>query len=156
MQRRDGSSIPDDDLRHRVEQQLETAPDIDPRRIVVSVADGIVTLAGQVRSYSEKWEAERAVEHVNGVRGIANEIEVHSDTARSDSDIARQVLQALRRSLLVPTGAITVRVENGWVVLTGEVRRAFQRRAAERAVRNLPGVRGITNQITIRPRAQVP
>ena len=96
------------------------------------------------------------MEHVNGVRGIANEIEVHSDTARSDSDIARQVLQALRRSLLVPTGAITVRVENGWVVLTGEVRRAFQRRAAERAVRNLPGVRGITNQITIRPRAQVP
>ncbi len=156
MEERAHTDSSDDELRRRVERDLETAADIDARRIIVSVVDGIVTLAGQVRSYSEKWEAERVVERLPHVRGIANEIEVHSDTTQTDSDLARRAIQALRRNMFVPADAIAVRVENGWVVLTGEVRRAFQRRAAERAVRNLPGVRGVTSQITIRPRAQVP
>jgi osmotically-inducible protein OsmY len=144
----------DKELRHAVEQQLEAEPDIDARRIVVSVADGVVTLAGEVRSFGEKWQAERLVEQVPGVRGVANEIEVHSDTTRTDSDIARAAVRALRRYPLVPSGSVTVRVENGWVVLAGEVSWDFQRRAVERAVRNVPGVRGISNLVTVRPRSR--
>jgi osmotically-inducible protein OsmY len=143
----------DDELRRAVEQQLEAEPDLDARRIVVSVDDGIVTLAGEVRSFGERWQTERLIDRIPGVRGVANEIEVHSDTTRSDSDIARMAVRALRRSLLAPSGSVTVRVEHGWVVLTGEVGWDFQRRAAERAVRNVPAVRGISNLVTVRPRA---
>ncbi len=143
----------DEQLRRDVAARLEADPGVDARRIVVSVAGGVVTLAGEVRSYSEKWEAERVVERMPGVRGIANDIEVRGDTTRDDSEIARRAVEALRRNVLVPSKALTVRVENGWVVLSGEVTRSFQRRAAERAVRNLPGVRGVSSTITVRPRA---
>jgi osmotically-inducible protein OsmY len=142
----------DDDLRREVEQQLEAEPSIDARRIVVSVSDGIVTLGGEVRSYAEKWQAERTVERVPAVRGLANEIEVHSDAAHTDSEMARMAIESLKWNVLVPSSSVTVRVENGWVFLTGEVSWDFQRRAAERALRNLPGIRGITNLVSVKPR----
>jgi osmotically-inducible protein OsmY len=142
----------DDELRRAVETGLRASTDVDASQVVVSVDDGLVTLSGRVPSYSHKWEAERAVERIPGIRGVANELEVHSDTARRDSDIARRAVQALRRNPFVPKGAVTVRVENGWVVLSGEAGRDVQRRGAERAVRNLPGVRGVTNLVTLRPK----
>jgi osmotically-inducible protein OsmY len=144
----------DSDLREDVLEELEWEPSVDERRIGVAVSDGIVTLSGEVTSFAEKWNAERAVERVEGVRGIANEVEVRLAGERSDTDIAKAAADALDWNSLVPSGAVTVRVENGWVTLRGEVEHDYQRRAAERAVRYLEGVRGVTNLITVTPRVE--
>jgi osmotically-inducible protein OsmY len=144
----------DSDLRRDVERELEWEPSVDERRIGVAVVDGIVTLTGEVGSYSEKWRAERAVERVAGVRGIANEVEVKSMLQRSDTDIAHMAVEALNSNVLVPADHVQVKAEGGWLTLTGEVEWDYQRRAAERAVRDLSGVRGITNLITIKPRVE--
>jgi osmotically-inducible protein OsmY len=132
----------DDELRRDVEWALQWEPSVDERRIGVSVIDGIVTLSGDVESYGERWKAERTVERVPGVRGIANELEVRTTHERTDTDIARAALDALKWSALVPADQLKVKVENGWLTLTGAVRWEYQRRAAERAVRNLAGVKG--------------
>ncbi len=144
----------DKELRRDVERELEWEPSVDERQVGVSVIDGIVTLTGDVGSYSEKWHAERAVERVEGVRGIANDLEVKAASERTDTDIARAATDALRWNVMVPSDKVTVKVANGWLTLEGEVRWDFQRRAAERAVRELPGVRGLSNLITIRPRVE--
>jgi osmotically-inducible protein OsmY len=141
----------DHELRQNVERELEWEPSVDERRIGVSVIDGVVTLTGQVASYAEKWKAERTVERVVGVRAIVNEIEVLSSTARTDTEIARAAVDALKWNVMVASDQLTVKVENGWLTLNGEVQWDYQRRAAEKAVRNLPGIRGITNRITVRP-----
>jgi osmotically-inducible protein OsmY len=144
----------DSELRRDVEEELEAEPSVDARQIGVAVKDGIVTLTGTVRSFAEKWNAERAVERVEGVRGIANDIEVRPLGERTDADIARAAIDALRWNALVPDDAIKVEVSNGWVTLRGEVTYDFERRAAERAVRYLNGVRGVTNLIQIKPRIE--
>jgi osmotically-inducible protein OsmY len=144
----------DIELREDVEEELEWEPSVDERRIGVSVTDGIVTLTGQVGSYAEKWNAERAVERVEGVKGIANEIEVHLVGQHSDTEIAKAAADALEWNSLVPSDRVTVRVENGWVTLRGEVDYDYERRAADRAVRYLEGVRGVSNLITVAPRAE--
>jgi osmotically-inducible protein OsmY len=137
-----------------VERELEWEPSVDERRIGVAVLDGIVTLSGEVPSYAEKWRAERAVERVSGVRGIVNDINVTPVTERSDLDIARAAIDALKWNVLVPDDKITVKVQHGWLTLTGEVQWDYQRRAAERAIRNLPGLRGITNLINVKPKVE--
>jgi osmotically-inducible protein OsmY len=144
----------DSELRREVERELEWEPSVDERRIGVSVMDGIVTLTGEVSSFGEKWRAERAVERVAGVRGIANELEVKLLSERSDVDIAKAAADALKWNVMVPSDKITVKVSNGWLTLEGEVRWDYQRRAAERAVRDLPGVRGVSNLIRIKPRVE--
>jgi osmotically-inducible protein OsmY len=144
----------DAELRRDVEMELEWEPSIDERRIGVSVVDGIVTLTGELSSYAEKWKAERTVERVEGVKGIANELEVRVSMERSDADIAKAAVDALNWNVTVPSDRVKVRVEKGWLTLTGEVNWDFQRRAAERAVRSLPGVKGITDAIKIKARAE--
>lgn len=144
----------DNELRLDVERELEWEPSVDERRIGVSAIDGIITLSGSVGSFAEKWNAERAVERVAGVRGVANELQVRTATDRSDTDIAKAAADRLSWDVMVPEGTVTVEVSNGWVTLRGEVRWDYQRRAAERAVRNLSGVKGITNLVTIQPRVE--
>jgi osmotically-inducible protein OsmY len=144
----------DSELRREVERELEWEPSVDERRIGVSVMDGIVTLTGEVSSFGEKWRAERAVERVEGVRGIANELEVKLMSERSDTDIAKAAADALKWNVMVPSDKITVKVSNRWLTLEGDVRWDYQRRAAERAVRDLPGIRGISNLIKIKPRVE--
>lgn len=144
----------DNELRQDVEMALEWEPGVDHRRIGVSVIDGIVTLTGEVGSYAEKWKAERTVERVLGVKGIANDLEIHSPDKRSDTDIARAALDALKWNVTVPSEQLQVKVTEGWLTLTGDVTWDYQRRAAERAVRNLPGVKGISNLIAVRPKVQ--
>jgi osmotically-inducible protein OsmY len=144
----------DTELREDVLHELEAEPSIDARRIGVAVVEGVVTLTGEVPTYAEKWRAERVVSRVEGVRGIANEIEVKLTDHRSDSDIARAAADALKWNVMVPSDRITVKVENGWVRLTGDVNWDFQRRAAERAVRDLPGVVGVPNLIRVAPHVQ--
>jgi osmotically-inducible protein OsmY len=142
------------DLKHDVEAELEWDPSVDARRIGVSVSDGIVTLTGEVSTFAQKWNAERAVERVSGVRGIANEIEVKLIDEETDSNLARRVVNALEFNSLVPRDAVKVKVDHGWITLQGEVTHDYQRRAAENAVRNLPGVRGVSNLITVKPKAE--
>jgi osmotically-inducible protein OsmY len=144
----------DDELRRDVEQELEWEPSVDERRIGVSVIEGIVTLTGEVGSYVEKWKAERTAERVAGVRGIANDLVVRSAAERSDTDIAKAAADALKWNVVVPDDRVKVTVEKGWVTLTGELSWDYQRRAAERAVRSLRGVRGITDLVVVTPRAE--
>ena len=144
----------DNELRHDVERELEWEPSVDERHIGVSVVDGIVTLTGEAGSYGEKWKAERTVERVAGVKGIANEIVVRTKNERNDTDIAQSAVNALKWNVMVPSDHITVKVENGWLTLRGEVRWDYERRAAERAVRNLQGVKGISNLLVVRPRVE--
>ena len=144
----------DDELRRDVEKELEWEPSVDERRIGVSVIEGIVTLTGEVGSYVEKWNAERTAERVKGVRGLANDLVVRTASERSDTDIAKAAADSLKWNVVVPDDRISVRVEKGWVTLSGEVTWDFQRREAERAVRSLQGVRGITDLIAVTPRAE--
>jgi len=144
----------DFDLRHDVEEELRWDDTIDARKIGVAVEDGIVHLTGEVPTFTDKWRAERAVERVAGVRGIANDIEVRPLGDHSDMDIAKRAAERLDWNLLVPAGAVTVKVDDGWLTLRGEVNHDYQRRAAERAVRDLPGVKGISNLITLKPKVE--
>jgi osmotically-inducible protein OsmY len=144
----------DQELRKQVEAELEWEPSIDSRQIGVAVVDGIVTLTGTVTTYYEKWKAERATERVDGVRGIANEIEVKVKGTFSDSEIAHAAVESLKWNVLVPASSVKIEVEKGRVTLRGEVKHDYQRRAVERAVRNLPGVRAVSNLIQIEPRVE--
>ena len=141
----------DDELRREVERELEWEPSLDERRIGVSVDGGIVTLTGEVKSYVELWKAERTVERVKGVRGLANELSVRTSVDRSDTDIAKAAADALRWNVSVPPDSVKVKVDKGWLTLKGEVPWDYQRRAAERAVRSLTGVKGISNLIQVKP-----
>jgi osmotically-inducible protein OsmY len=149
-----GTMKSDKQLRREVEQELEWEPSVDERRIGVAVVDGTVTLTGEVSSYGEKWRAERAVERVAGVHGIANELEVKAASERTEADIARAAVEALKWNVMVPSDNVTVKLSKGWLTLDGEVRWDYQRRAAERAVRDIPGVRGVSNLIKIKPRVE--
>ena len=141
------------DLRSDIEEELRWDSTIDARKIGVAVIDGIVHLTGEVRTYTDKWRAERAVERVDGVRGIANDIEVVLAGEHTDADIAKRAANKLDYNLTVPRGAVSVKVDNGWITLKGEVPFDYQRRAAERVVRDIPGVKGVSNLISLKPSA---
>ena len=142
------------DLRQDIEEELRWDDTIDARKIGVAVEDGVVRLTGEVSTYTERWRAERAAERVAGVRGIANDIEVKTTGEHTDVDIAKRAVDKLEWNLLVPANTVTVKVDNGWLTLRGEVNHDYQRRAAERAVRDVPGVRGVSNLITIKPKVE--
>jgi len=134
--------------------ELRWEPSVNATDIGVTVKDGVVTLEGTVDSYAEKWAAERAVKRLPNVQGLAVELEVKLPGAseRTDADIARAAEDALQWDILVPRNRIKVTVEKGFLTLEGEVDRQFQRLAAERAVHHLTGVKGVSNQITIKPK----
>jgi osmotically-inducible protein OsmY len=145
----------DEDIKRDVEAELRWNPDLDPSDVNVSVKDGVVTLTGFVRSYSEKFETERAVKRVLGVRGVANDIEVRlpSGSERLDREIAEDAVEALKRNLPYSSKHITVVVRNGWITLEGEVEWDFQRRLAEDAVRNIKAAKGVSNLVRVKPTA---
>ena len=142
------------DLKRTVETELNWEPSVDAAEIGVAVKDGVVSLNGQVKSYWEKWRAERAASRVSGVRAIVNDLEVHlpSSSERTDEDIAKAAINALDASITVPAKRIMVKVSKGWVTLEGSVDWNFQKRAAESAVRNLIGVKGVVNLVEVKPR----
>ena len=133
---------------------MEWEPSINATRIGVAVKDGVVTLSGEVESYHEKVEAERATLRVEGVKGVASEIEIHlpGTSHRSDADIARVALDTLQWNSSVPPGRIEVIVNKGWVTLEGDVDWGYQKTAAEEAVRRLTGVVGVSNQVAVKAR----
>lgn len=139
-------------LKADVTSELTWDPSINASGIGVMVKDGVVTLTGHLDTYVEKYEAERAVRRVSGVRGIALELDVKLSPGhkRSNSEIALAAIAALRWNSSVPEEKIKVEVEDGWVTLTGEVDWNYQRTSAERCIRPLIGVRGLFNQIIIK------
>jgi osmotically-inducible protein OsmY len=142
-------------LQKDVVAELSWEPSVDSGKIGVEVIDGIVTLAGYVTSYAEKRAAEKAVQRVSGVRALAVELDVAVPGVyqRHDSDIARTAENVLSWVTSLPKDMVKVMVEDGWVTLSGQVEWDYQRRAAARVVRDLMGVTGVTNQITIKAKA---
>jgi osmotically-inducible protein OsmY len=110
-----------------------------------------VSLSGFVETYADKIAAEKAAKRVNGVKAVANDIEVKPPYERVDPDIAAEAVQSLKRNVNVPSDRIRVTVKNGWITLEGKVGWGYQKEAAEYAVRYLSGVRGIANSIEIEP-----
>jgi osmotically-inducible protein OsmY len=141
-------------LRQNVVDELDYEPSIDSAHIGVTVRNGVVTLTGHVPNYMQKSLAEDAVRRVKGVRGIAEEITVNFGVSSpySDDDIAKRVLTVLDFNVLVPAGAVQVKVQQGWLTLGGEVEWGFQRTAALQDLSKLRGVSGITNDIVVKPR----
>lgn len=148
----------DAQLTSDVIEELRWDPRVGRSEIGCAVHDGVVTLSGQVDSFARKHAATSAAERVSGVRVVADELTVHlpSSSARTDIDIAHAVADALRWDIEVPDEKIKARVDNGWVFLEGDVEWGYERAAAERAVRYLTGVKGVTNQIEIAKRAWAP
>ena len=145
----------DSEIRDDVIYELQWDSQLtDPDAIGVAVQDGAVTLTGHVPSYAEKLAAARAAERVYGVKAVANDLEVRlPGDPRDDSDIAKAIAHILENNVQVPEGRVHARVQNGWVTLEGEVDYDYQRREVERMVRQVRGVIGVTDTITVRPPA---
>jgi osmotically-inducible protein OsmY len=146
----------DQQIQSDVLAELRWDARVAPNEVGVSVKDGVVTLTGHVDSYIKKWAAEDAALRVRGVRAVANEIEVKlpSEDQRTDEDIARAAANALKWDAFIPSDKVQATVSKGWVTLKGSVEWQFEKEAAERAVRNLKGVVGVTNLITVAPRVK--
>ena len=145
-------------LQTDVLQELKFEPSIDAAGIGVTAKDGIVSLTGYVNSYVAEYTAVRAAERVAGVKAVTDELKVDLPAfhVRNDEDIARAAINALQWDVWVPSDHIKVKVADGWLTLDGEVEFKYQQNAAENAVRNLTGVRGVTNLIAIKKPAVMP
>ncbi len=143
----------DSQLKKHVEDELSWQPSVHEAAIGVGVKDAIVTLTGHVQSYAEKIAAERAVMRIHGVKALASELQVSLPGAqeRTDEDIARAALNVLVWNAVVPKDAIKVKVTKGFVTLSGAVEWPFQKHNAEREVSRLMGVRGVINDVEVKP-----
>ena len=141
----------DEEIQKDVLAELKWDAQVQPNEIGVSVKDGVVTLTGWVDSYLKKWAAEDAAHRVGGVKAVANDIEVKVFSERTDPDIAEAAIRALQWDASVPADKIQVTVSKGWVTLKGEVNWNFEKQDAERVVRRLTGVKGVSNLITVKP-----
>ena len=141
------------ELKNDVLAELAWDPVLGAAAVEVTVKDGVVALTGHVETNAHKRALEKAVGRVAGVRGVVLNVDVRlaPEQVRSDSDIAKSALEALRWHSWVPEQRVRVEVEGGWVTLSGEVDRRYEAASAERAVRDLTGVRGVTNKITVKP-----
>jgi osmotically-inducible protein OsmY len=146
----------DTQLQHDVLSELEWEPSIDASQIGVAAKDGVVTLTGTAVSYAAKMTAERVAKRVYGVKAVANDIAVRlpGTSQRNDADIAAAVVSALKWDASLPEGRIKVTVRDGWVTLDGTIDWGFQRDSAERLVRHLTGVKGVSNDITFTARVR--
>ena len=145
----------DDEIRDDVIRELRWDPQIsDPEAIGVAVTDGAVALTGHTSTYAEKMAAERDARQVYGVKAVANDLKVRlSGSARDDADIARAIAHILDWNVQIPAGRVQATVQNGWVTLEGHVDHDFQRREVGRMVRNVRGVNGVINDVTVIPPA---
>ena len=144
----------DTDIQKDILAELKWDPSLRDDDVAVAVRDCVVTLAGYTDSFTDKMKAERVVTRVKGIKALANNIEVKlpSSSKRADPEIARAAVDAFKWNISVPTDRVKVKVENGWLTLEGDVDFYFQKEAAERAVRYLPGIKGVTNLIALRTR----
>lgn len=140
-------------IKQAVLDELAWDPSVEQEHIGVTSREGVVTLSGHVGTYAEKYAAEKATQRVKGVKGVAEELEVRfpSSSKYGDEDIAATVVSRLKWNAFVPANAVKVKVEKGWVSLTGEVGWHYQFEAAASDVRGLLGVVGVSNNIKIKP-----
>ncbi|WP_353217054.1 BON domain-containing protein [Sandarakinorhabdus sp.] len=145
----------DQQLKQAVLDELKWEPSVDAAHIGVTTKGGVVTLSGSVDSYAEKHAAETATLRVKDVKAVAEEIEVKLPFSirHGDAEIADAAVNRMAWSSSVPRDAVKVAVDKGWITLIGEVHWHYQREAAAEAVRNLWGVTGVSNQISIKPKA---
>jgi osmotically-inducible protein OsmY len=146
----------DQSLKQTVLDELDWDPAVSAAHIGVTARDGVVTLTGHVGSYAEKCATEHAVGRVAGVKAIAEELEIRylCGVGHGDEDIAKQALNVLAWDLSVPKDKVKVKIDKGWVTLSGDVNWYYQKSAAESDVRKLLGVMGVTNEIKIHPSVQ--
>ena len=144
---------PDSDIKRDVEDELRWDPDIDAADIAVNVNNGVVTLAGFVRRFMQKYHAEADAKRVAGVVAVANDLEIRLPGVdeRPDPEIARDAIDRIKSELPFAWDKIRVVVKNGWVTLEGEVEWNYQRQRAEEAVRRVRGLKGVTNSIEVKP-----
>lgn len=147
----------DTDLKQHIENALDWEPSVDAKDIGVSVDEGVVTLRGNVRSYAEKLAAERVALRTYGVKAVANDLIVHVASAyrRTDTEIAQAAVSALKWHTVVPDDRVTVTVKDGWITLAGKLEWQYQKDAAASAVRDLVGVKGVTNEIRVQPHVKI-
>ncbi len=148
----------DTELQHAVMEELAWESSVDAAEIGVSAESGIVTLSGTVKSLPKKWAAEKAAQRVAGVKAVTDEIVVKlpGDSQISDTDIAREAVNALDWNASVPRGRVNVVVSHGWVTLQGTVQFHYERVAAEYAVRAITGIKGVTNLVSVKPPQTTP
>lgn len=142
----------DYEIKEDVLSELAWQPNIDETKIGVIIEDGVVTLSGVVDNYTKKIAAEKAAKAVKGVKAIALDIEVKygTDYKKTDKEIAKAVINAMAWDTSVPEDKVSVKVEDGWVYLSGELKWFYQKDAAKKAVENLLGVKGVVNSIKIK------
>ena len=140
------------ELQQDVQDAIKWQPLLNAAEIGVTAKDGVVSLTGVVDSYAKKTEAEDAAKNVGGVTALVEKIEVKypSSFSKTNVEIANEVLTALKAHWNVPADKVKVKVEAGWITLSGEVSWHYQKEAAEEAIENLMGVTGVTNNITIK------
>ena len=139
-------------IRHRILSDLQVEAAVDPAGIEISVGeDGLVTLDGVVHTYAEKCCIEENIRRVPGVAAVRNGLEVRLTIGdyRTDATLQRVVREMLESLARMPPERPSVSVSNGWVTIAGTVQRDFQRQLIEKAVREVAGVRGITNQLVV-------
>ena len=143
----------DSQIQLDVLRELKWDSRVDETEIGVTADDGVVTLRGTVSSYAKRIAAQEAAHRVTGVLDVANDIEVKlpDSSERTDTEIAQAVRRAIEWDVWIPEDRIQSTVANGWVTLEGFVSLLRERNDAERAVRQLAGVRGVTNKIVVNP-----
>lgn len=142
----------DSQIQTDVMQEIKWDPSVTHEHVGVSVEDAIVTLSGTVPTYIEKWAAERAAQRVEGVKAVVEKIQVKlpSSLERDDKSLAKAIVDQFKWNVQVPDQLVKASVEDGWVELTGEVEWEYQRKATEECVKGLTGVKGVSNNISIK------
>jgi len=143
----------DTEIQRDVQNEMQWDPSLDESAIGVKVQDGVVTLVGGVSHYADRWTAEDIAKRVSGVRAVANDIEVKIPAVgeRSYTDIASAAVNALKWNVSLLSADVKAVVRHGWITLSGQVKFGYQKSAAETTVRYLLGVKGIINDITVKP-----
>lgn len=143
----------DAQIREDICDELAWDPAVNAAEVGVAVTDGVVTLTGHLSTHAQKQAAERAALRVSGVRAVAMEVDVRllPSDHRSDTEIASAAQVALNWNVVVPAGRVQLKVERGWVTLSGDVEWDYQRKATEETVSRLLGVVGVSNLIMVKP-----
>ena len=139
-------------LQRTIQDAISWEPSLNVAEIGITVNDGIVTLTGTVDHYSKKLMIEEVTKKVAGVKAVVEKLEIKfGNSAKStDSELTAAVLNAFLWNWLVPNNSVKVKVEDGWVTLDGQLQWNYQRLAARNAIKDLPGLKGITNNIQIK------
>lgn len=142
----------DSRIQQEVLRELKWDTRVEETEVGVSVEGGVVTLSGTISSWAKRMAAQHAAHRVRGVLDVANDLRVKlpESAERSDTEIAGTLRSALEADATVPAARIRSTVSDGWVLLEGEVDYWSERDDAESCIRNLKGLRGVTNKIEVR------